>query len=52
MEGDVYLLPFTIEDLGLFRGITDFPKKGSLACVCSPHDENSKALELISNLLS
>jgi hypothetical protein len=52
MDGGVYLLPNTIEDLGLFCGVTNFLKKGGLACIGSPHDENSKAPELISNVLS
>jgi hypothetical protein len=52
MEGGVYLLPFTIEDLGLLCGVTDFLKKGGLARIRSPHDENSKALKLPSNVLS
>jgi hypothetical protein len=52
MEGGVYLVPFTIEDLGLFCGVTDFLKKGGLARIRSPHDENSKAPKLPSNVLS
>jgi hypothetical protein len=52
MEGGVYLAPFTIEDLGNLCGATDFLKKGGLACLCSPHDENSKAPKLISSVLS
>jgi hypothetical protein len=52
MEGGVYLVPFTIEDQGLFCGVTDFLKKGGLARIRSPHDENSKARKLLSNVLS
>jgi hypothetical protein len=52
MEGGVYLVPFTIEDLGLFCGVTDFLKKGGLARIRSPHDENSKACKLPSNVCS
>jgi hypothetical protein len=52
MESGVYLLPFTIEDLGLFCGVADFLKKGGLARIRSPHDENSKAPKLPSNALS
>jgi len=55
VEGDdigIDLLPFTIEDRGLFCGVTDFLKKGDLACICSPHDENSKVPKLLSNILS
>jgi hypothetical protein len=52
MEGGVYLFPFTIEDLGLFCGVTDFLKKGGFARIRSPHDENSKAPKLPSNVLS
>jgi hypothetical protein len=52
MEGRVYLIPFTIEDQGLFCGVTNFLKKGGLARIRSPHDKNSKARKLISNLLS
>jgi hypothetical protein len=52
MEGGVYLVPFIVEDLGHFCGVTDFLKKGGLACLCSPHDENSKAPKLIYNVLS
>ena len=51
MEGVVYLLPFTIEDQGLFNGVTDLLKKGGLARIRSPHDENSKARKLLSNVL-
>jgi hypothetical protein len=52
MEGVTYFVPFTIEDLGLFCGVTDFLKKGSLARIRSPHDENSKARKLLSNIFS
>jgi hypothetical protein len=52
MEGGVYLLPFTIEDQGLFCGVTDFLKKGGLARIRSPHDENSKARKLLSDVSS
>jgi hypothetical protein len=52
MEGEVYLLPFTIEDQGLFCGVTDFLKKGGLARIRPPHDENSKALKLLPNVFS
>jgi hypothetical protein len=52
MEGGVYLLPFTIEDPGLFSGVTDILKKGGLARIRSPHDENSKALKFLSRVLS
>jgi hypothetical protein len=52
MEGVAYLVPFTIEDLGLFCGVADFLKKGGLARIRSPHDENSKARKLFSNVLS
>jgi hypothetical protein len=52
MGGDLYLVPFTIEDLGLFCGVTDFLKEGGLARICSPHDKNSKAPKLLSNVLS
>jgi hypothetical protein len=52
MEGVVYLVPFTVEDQGLFCGVTDFLKKGGLARIRSPHDENSKARKLLSNFLS
>ena len=51
MEDEVYLVPFTIEDQGLFRGVTDFLKQGGLARIRSPHDENSKARKLLSNVL-
>jgi hypothetical protein len=49
MESEVYLVPFTIEDQGLPCGVTDFLKKGGLARIRSPHDENSKAVKLLSN---
>jgi hypothetical protein len=52
MVGVVYLVAFTIEDQGLFCGVTDFLKKGGLARIRSPHDENSKAPKLLSNVLS
>jgi hypothetical protein len=52
MGGDLYLVPFTIEDLGLFCGVADFLKEGGLARICSPHDKNSKAPKLLSNVLS
>jgi hypothetical protein len=52
MEGGVYLVPFTIEDLRFFCGVTDFLKKGGLARIRSPHDENSKAHKLLPNVLS
>jgi hypothetical protein len=52
MESVIYLIPFTIEDLGLSCGIANFLKKGGLAYICSPHNENSKASELRSNILS
>jgi hypothetical protein len=44
MEGGVYLVPFTIEDLGLFCGVTDFLKKGGLARISlSPRREYESA---------
>jgi hypothetical protein len=52
MLGKKWDLPFTIEDLGLSCGIADVLKKGGLACICSPHNENPKALELRFNILS
>ena len=52
MEVGVYLVPFTIEDLGLLCGVTDFLKKGGLARIRSPHNENSKATKHLSNVLS
>ena len=52
MESEVYLVPFTIDDQGLFNGVTDLLKKGGLARIRSPHDENSKARKLASNVLS
>jgi hypothetical protein len=52
VESEIYFIPFTIEDLGLSCSIADFPKHGGLACICSPHNENSKALELRSNVLN
>jgi hypothetical protein len=52
MEGGVYLVPFTIEDQGLFCGVADFLKKGGLARIRSPHDENSKALKHLPHVLS
>jgi hypothetical protein len=52
MGGGFYLPPFTIEDLGLFCGVTDFLQKGGLARIRSPHDENSKTLEFLPNILS
>jgi hypothetical protein len=52
MESGVYLLPSTIEDQGLFCGVTDFLKKGGLARIRSPHDENTKARKLLFNVLS
>jgi hypothetical protein len=52
MEGGVHLLPFTIEDQGLFSGVTDFLKKGGLARIRSPHDKNSKAPKLLFDVLS
>jgi hypothetical protein len=52
MESGMYLIPVTIEDLRFFCGVTDFLQKGGLARQCSPYDENSKALEHFSNVLS
>ena len=52
MVGVVYLVPSTIEDQGLVCGVTDFLKQGGLARIRSPHDENSKALKLLSHVLS
>jgi hypothetical protein len=50
MGGGVYLPSFTIEDLGHFYGVTDFLKKGGLARIRSPYDEDSKALKLLPKL--
>jgi hypothetical protein len=52
MESGIYLIPFTIEDHGFLCGVADFLKKGGLARICSPHDENSKAVEHPPDLLS
>jgi hypothetical protein len=52
MECRVYLLPVTIEDHRLFCGVTDFLKKGDLARIRSPHDENSEAPKSPSHVLS
>jgi hypothetical protein len=51
MGGGVYLPSFTIEYLGFLCGVTDFLQKGGLACIRSPHDEDSKARKLPSNVL-
>ena len=52
MEGGVYLVPFTIKYFGPVCGVTDFLKKGGLARICSPYNENSKAPKLPSDGLS
>ena len=45
------LSPRTIEDLRIFCGVANSLKKSGLACICSSHDENSKAPDLLSNVL-
>lgn len=52
MEGGTYLFPLTIEDLGLFCGVTDSLEKGGLARIGSSYNENSKAPELLSDVFS
>jgi hypothetical protein len=52
MECGIYLIPFTIKDPRFLCGVADFLKKGGLARICSPHDENSKAVEHPPNVLS
>jgi len=45
------LVPCTIEDLRIFCGVANSLKKSGLACICSSHDENSKAPDLLFNVL-
>jgi hypothetical protein len=52
MEGESYLIPLTIEDLGFLCGVADPLEKSGLARICSSHHENSKAPELLSDVLS
>jgi hypothetical protein len=52
MEDEIYLIPLTIEDLGFLCGIADPLQKSGLARICSSHHENSKAPELLSDVLS
>jgi hypothetical protein len=52
MEGEIYLISLTIEDLGFLCGVADPVQKSGLARICSSHHENSKAPELLSDVLS
>jgi hypothetical protein len=52
MKGGTYLFPLTIEDLGLFCGVTDSLKQGGLARIGSSYNENSKAPDLLSDVFN
>jgi hypothetical protein len=52
MEDEIYLIPLTIEDLGFFCSVADPLEKSGLARICSSHDEDPKAPELLSDVLS
>jgi len=45
------LVSCTIQDLRIFSAVADSLKKSGLACICSSHNENSKAPDLLSNVL-
>ena len=46
-----YLVPITVVDLWVFRGVTDPPKNGRLASVCAPDDKDSEAAKLFLKVL-
>jgi hypothetical protein len=52
MEGEIYLIPLTIEDLRFLCGVADPLQKSGLARICPSHHENSKAPELRPDVLS
>jgi hypothetical protein len=52
MEGEIYLIPLTIKDLGFLCGVADPLQKRGLARIRSSHHKNSEAPKLLSDVLS